>query len=748
MTKFIKWLLIIVGGLAGLLIAGLILVVLLVDPNDYKDDITKAVHNATGMQLTIEGPLDLRVFPWIGVDTGAVRLGNPQGFGDDPFVSLQSASVSLQVLPLLSGSVQVGQIDVQGLTANLIRNPNGAANWEAIGSQDPAATPEGETTPAESSQGEAGQGLDLSIGGLKVTDANIVFDDRQAGKRFALQGLNLSLGEVRPGQPFDLAGSLRLESSEPPLQATLEARTVAALDLANQIYELRDLTATVQADGAAVPGGTVQATARATALLADMSRQTVTTEGLTLNAYGVDLAAELAASELNAGPKAKGSLRIEPFDAKKLLAALGQTPPQTTDPTALTDVALQLEFDYSPDAATVRNLLLRLDGQEITGEASMIAGKIPAYDIKVQAASLNLDPYRAPQANQQEAAATTPPKSAPAGDPNQPLLPESAREQLRTLRLDAQFKVGRLQASPAEISNLLVLITARDGLLKVEPASFTLYEGDFTSALRMDVRGATPGYGLTAKLDGLAIGPLLQAIQGKQSLSGRTNAEAALTVRGNTIPLLKQTLSGNVRFDIHDGIFPGVDLAGVMTKAYRRLESSQDGAIQTEDDASTRFGLVSGSATITNGLIDNRDFLFKSPFLQADGEGQVSLPENSINYLVVGALLASTDGQGRGDKADYVGIGIPIRVKGTFDDLHFWPDPVKWAEMIAGGALNILGDGAGSLLDTPGALLEAVGGLAGQKSGSPSPTPQQPAQEKKDPAKALEDVGKALEGLF
>jgi AsmA protein len=158
--------------------------------------------------------------------------------------------------------------------------------------------------------------------------------------------------------------------------------------------------------------------------------------------------------------------------------------------------------------------------------------------------------------------------------------------------------------------------------------------------------------------------------------------------------------------------------------------------------------LVSGSATITNGLIDNRDFLFKSPFLQADGEGQVSLPENSINYLVVGALLASTDGQGRGDKADYVGIGIPIRVKGTFDDLHFWPDPVKWAEMIAGGALNILGDGAGSLLDTPGALLEAVGGLAGQKSDSPSPTPQQPAQEKKDPAKALEDVGKALEGLF
>ncbi|WP_022663424.1 AsmA family protein [Paucidesulfovibrio longus] len=734
MTKTIKWLLIIVGGLAALLVAAMILVALFVDPNDYKDRIARTVQEATGMELTIEGDLSLRVFPWLGVDTGAVRLGNPPGFGDEPFVSLNSSSVSLQVLPLLSGSIKAGQIDVQGLTVNLLRRKDGAANWEAIGGNKPEQQ--------ESAQGAAdgsGGKLDLSIGGLSVNDANIVFNDLQANKRFSLDGLNLTLGEVSPGEPFDMEAALGLASSEPQVKAVVRVKAVAALDLDKQIYELRDLDATVSAEGDVVPGGKTDVTAKAVSVLADMGKQLVTTEGLTVTAYGVDVAADVAASELKTGPKAKGSLTVKPFDVKKLLTALGQTPPETTDPTALTNVSLALDFDYGPAAATARNVVLNLDGQEITAEASMIAGNVPSYGFKVQAASLDLDPYRAPKKDEQAQPAET--QSADPASANQPLLPESVQEQLRKLRLDGQIKIGRLKASPAEITNLLVLITARDGLLKIEPASFTFYEGDLKSAISMDVRGTVPNYGFNADLNGLAIGPLLEALQGKESLSGKTNAEAALTVRGNTVDELKQTLNGNLRFDIHDGVFPGVDLAGVMTKAYKSLQAKADGEIQTQEDARTQFGLVQGSATIVNGLVDNRDLLFKSPFLQADGAGEVSLPENSINYLVVGAILASTEGQGRGDKADYVGIGIPIRIKGNFDNLHFWPDPVKWAEMIAKGALNIVGDGANGVLSAPGALLDAVTGGSKSESGGTD----QPAEKKTTP---LEDIGGAVKGLF
>lgn len=747
MKKTLKWLLIAVGGLAAVLVAAMILVALFVDPNDYKDRITQAVREATGMELTIEGDLSLRVFPWLGVDTGAIRLGQPKGFGDDPFVSLKSASVSLQVLPLLSGSVKVGQVDVQGLTVNLIRTKDGKADWEAIGGE---KTESAATSESSEKTTDSGGGLDLSIGGLKVTDASVVFDDRQAGKRYALQGLNLTLGEVSPGQPFDMAVALALDSSDPQVKADVRVKGVAALDLEKQIYELRDLDASVKAEGAVVPGGGTEATARAKDVLANMKQQTVTTEGLTLTAYGVELAAEAAASELTSGPKAKGSLTVKPFDAKKLLTALGQTPPETSDPTALTNVGLQLEFEYGPDAAVVRNLVLNLDGQEIDAEASMIAGDVPSYAFKVQAASLDLDPYRSPEKQQAETTQETTQSTESAdATTSRALLPDSVRDQLRKLRLDGQIKVGKLKASPAEITNLLVLVSARDGLLKIEPASFTSFEGNFKSALSMDVRGATPNYSVSEELNGLAIGPLLEALQGKESLSGTTNAEVALTLRGNTVDEFKKTLNGNVRFDIHDGVFPGVDLAGTMTSAYKQLKSKADGEVSTDENAKTQFGLVQGSATIVNGLVENKDLLFKSPFLQADGEGRVSLPESSVNYLVVGALLASTEGQGRGDKDDYIGIGIPIRIKGSFDNLHFWPDPVKWTEMIAKGALNIVGDGANTVLEAPGALLDAVtGGSSSSNSSGATTGSGSSTKSSSSSGNPVNKLGNAVKSLF
>ncbi|MEF2143802.1 MAG: AsmA family protein [Desulfovibrionaceae bacterium] len=731
MSKAVKWILLLGGGLVVLLVAAMVLVAAFVDPNDYKDKIAQGVKDATGMELTIEGDLSLRFFPWIGVDTGAIRLGNPPGFGDEPFVSLNSASVSLRLLPLLSGTVKAGAIDVDGLALNLLRTKDGKANWEALGGSKEAKPEE----PAK----EGGK-MDLSIGGLNVTNANIVFDDQQAGKRYALQGANISLGAVDPGEPFDVEVAFGLESKEPQVKADVRVKAVAALDLEAQVYELTRLEAEVAATGDALPGGKAEVNAAAKSILADMGKELATIDGLSVTAYGVTATAEMTASELKTGPKAKGQFKVQPFDAKKMLAAMGQTPPETTDPKAMTDISLGLEFDYGPQAASARNILLNLDGQEIRAEASMIGGAVPAYNVKVEAATLNLDPYRAPKAEGEPQAEA--PKDEDAA--NKPILPESAMAQLRKLRLDAQLKVGQLKASPAELTNVLVLIKAKDGVVTVEPAAFTLYEGTLHSNMSMDVRGTTPAYGLDAKLNGLAVGPLLHALQGKESLSGRTNAETSMRLRGNSVNEFKRSLNGNLRFDMQDGVFPGVDFAGVMTSAYDKLQAAASGEVAQPKEAKTQFGLMQGSATFTNGLVHNPDFVLKSPLIQVDGEGDVNLPSSEVNYLVVGALLASLEGQGRTDKSEYVGVGIPIRVKGTFDNLSFWPDPVKWAEMIAGGALNIFEGGADSAAKAPGALLDAVTGGAKK----PATEGAAPETGKDTGTSPVDKVGDKLKSIF
>ena len=54
-----------------LLIAAVAQPWLLVNPNDYKDRIVRAVRTSTGRELTLPGDIKLSVFPWGRTGSGA-----------------------------------------------------------------------------------------------------------------------------------------------------------------------------------------------------------------------------------------------------------------------------------------------------------------------------------------------------------------------------------------------------------------------------------------------------------------------------------------------------------------------------------------------------------------------------------------------------------------------------------------------------------------------------------------------------
>ncbi len=88
MAKPFKILLVILGLLVTLVVVAAIGLVVTFDPNDYRDDIEQVVEEATGRDLTMSGPLSLSIFPWLGVETEDVALGNAEGFGNEPFAQI------------------------------------------------------------------------------------------------------------------------------------------------------------------------------------------------------------------------------------------------------------------------------------------------------------------------------------------------------------------------------------------------------------------------------------------------------------------------------------------------------------------------------------------------------------------------------------------------------------------------------------------------------------------------------------
>ena len=101
MAKIAKIVLILIGALVGLIVVAAIGLTLFFDPNDYRDDISTQVRNATGREFVIDGELSISVFPWLAIEVGHTTLGNAEGFGDEPMLSFDKASLSVEIMPLL-----------------------------------------------------------------------------------------------------------------------------------------------------------------------------------------------------------------------------------------------------------------------------------------------------------------------------------------------------------------------------------------------------------------------------------------------------------------------------------------------------------------------------------------------------------------------------------------------------------------------------------------------------------------------
>jgi AsmA protein len=158
----------IVAILLGIVILGVVLlaiaVPLLIDPNDYKDELVQAVKEHTGRELKVEGDIDLSIFPWLGVEMEQVSFANAPGFGQEPFAQVASAGVKIKVLPLLSREVVVDTIHMDGLRLNLVTNRTGKTNWDDLMASDTSA----------SQGGSSGAGIAaLTVGGIDIRDGEI-----------------------------------------------------------------------------------------------------------------------------------------------------------------------------------------------------------------------------------------------------------------------------------------------------------------------------------------------------------------------------------------------------------------------------------------------------------------------------------------------------------------------------------------------------------------------------------------------
>ena len=202
LLKIVAWF---AGGLV-LLLAGLaVFVTLVFDPNDYKPQIASLVEKQIGRKLSIEGDLELTLFPWLGVRTEKVALSNPPGFGDAHMMTVAQVEVRARLMPLFSKQFEADTVVLREPSVHLIVNADGVTNWQDLAQASPENAPEQPADPGAAMAALAVQGVDLKGGSL-------IWEDRQAGSKYVVDNIDIDVGEVLSQNPVDLSLSLTLGS--------------------------------------------------------------------------------------------------------------------------------------------------------------------------------------------------------------------------------------------------------------------------------------------------------------------------------------------------------------------------------------------------------------------------------------------------------------------------------------------------------------------------------------------------------
>jgi uncharacterized protein involved in outer membrane biogenesis len=350
MKRLINILLALIGTLLVLLVVALVALVYLVNPNDYKPQITQLVKDTTGRTLTLEGEIQLRVFPWLELKLDQVYLSNAPGFKEPYFAQVEQAQVRVRVLPLLYQRLEVGTVSLTGLVLNLTRNAEGKTNWEDL---------MGETTePSEPITLD-----DLKIKGLNVKNAQISWDDQLAGSRYVFSGVDLTTAGLVQDKPvpFHLKTQLALTGAT-SLQGLVDLKTQLVFNLSQQRYQLQALQLTTDLTGESVPGGQ-QSLALATDVKLDLLEDILTFEAIDLQALGTILNGTITARGLQTTPHLAGQVQLAEFNLQQALTQFA-VPPFVGDH-LLQKVALTTKFETNFTAFNFDDVNLRVDDNQL-----------------------------------------------------------------------------------------------------------------------------------------------------------------------------------------------------------------------------------------------------------------------------------------------------------------------------------------------------------------------------------------------
>ncbi len=631
----------------GLLVIGYTML----DPNDFKQEISDIVKKKTGQELVISGDIEKSIYPNLGVNIGAVALKNPAGYEAENFAQLERMSVSVSLLPLFSGKIIADKVLLQGVKINLEKDAQGKANWEVF-SQPGAAKPKADKPKDKASKDIKADKFQFE--GIELVDANLTINDKQKGQKIQLQNINLITEVEELTKPFWLKFSAQFQQDKPQITADLNFKTLITLSEDLKKINLDDLVVNLNADAPEILPTKVESKLE-TVIALDLNQMSVAVKQLEFRLLDLMLKADINAKNIAANPQFDAKIELVSFNPRDLTQKLKMELPLMQGKDALTAVEMKAAIVGTLQKLELKQLNVVFDQTKITGSATVTDLTNPAITFAMNIDKINADNYMPPKTETEKSA-------------EQQKVAETKKEKidlepLRQLNLNGNITIGELIINKLKAENIKVTVKAKDGIIQANPVNADLYQGKLDANLKMDARTDTPKMVIKKNLKDFQAGPFTKDLLEKERITGNANINVDVTTVGLEPEQIKKTLNGTVGFSFKDGAVKGINV-GKMIRDGQAFFKGGEASEQEQTD----FGVISGTAQITNGVVQNNDLKAQSPLLRVTGKGKVDLPQNQIDYVAVVALVATSKGQGGKSLGDLKKAPIPLKIKGDLTD--------------------------------------------------------------------------------
>ena len=309
------------------------------------------------------------------------------------------------------------------------------------------------------------------------------------------------------------------------------------------------------------------------------------------------------------------------------------------------------------NAVQVSDLQIVMDDSTLTGILGISDLNKKQFQFSLNLDQIDMNLYKInDSATSDKNSQISTPKAAQAGAP--PVLKQWGGM--------GNISLGTLKVGDTVLSNTTATLAASQGVYSVNPIKTHFYQGSYigqfifnASAASFNLKGALTGVDANALLN------TLRPVTGIQ-LSGMADINENLNTQGTSMDALMRNLNGNVLFAFSNGVIEGIDLSYYYALG-KALLSGQTSTSVTNTQQ-TKFGNLTGSFDVVQGVVSNHDLLLQGPILQAKGSGQADLVNQRLDYqlIVTSSVLSSHR--------------LPLKITGPFSHVTIVPDIQKIAQ--------------------------------------------------------------------